>query len=172
MRADRQRSGSVGGSLAEVQAYVDIVMGRKTISLEAAKQSPADVAVLDENIDLEDEGVFVKGSDLARELREQGFQGIVCILTGEDGERSQKLAALPHVDFAFEKSADLRQVASALLARHRGRVDGAPHQVDAHWQPRLGTDAAVAQQAKIPTFIAGLKRRPSRDRELHALNAA
>jgi len=31
MRADRQRSGSVGGSLAEVQAYVDIVMGRKTM---------------------------------------------------------------------------------------------------------------------------------------------
>ena len=31
MRANRQRSGSVGASLAEVYAYVDIVMGRKTL---------------------------------------------------------------------------------------------------------------------------------------------
>ena len=96
--------------------------------------------MLDENIDLEDEGVFVKGSDLARELREEGFRGIICILTAEGERRNRQLAALPHVDFAFDKSADLRQIAETLLAEHQARVASAPRQEAVHWQPRLSTD--------------------------------
>ena len=208
MRADRQRSGSVGASLAEVQAYVDIVMGRKTMyvcascnsmrvdrrlshiclpvvlclqrgptkrtrngvsayrpskyraqpraspprltsplhpcvlrhdgsSLQTANLPPADIAVLDENIDLEDEGVFVKGSDVARDLRAGGFRGIVCVLTGEDQRPVQQLAQLPHVDLAFQKGADPHEMARILLQVHAERIKCTTHRVARGWQPRL-----------------------------------
>ena len=116
--------------------------------------------MLDENIDLEDEGVFVKGSDLARELREEGFRGIVCILTAEGEGRNQQLAALPHVDFAFNKSADLRQVADTLLAEHQARVETVRRKSAVPWHTRQSTGADEEQSApQIPCPIADMKRR-------------
>jgi len=125
-------------------------------SLESTHDTPADIAVLDENIDLEDECVFIKGSDLARELREQGFRGIVCVLTGEDQQHVQKLAELPRVDFAFQKSADQSEIARILLQAFTERTPNRALRQARTWQPRLDVqDEAVV----LPASSSGLKRR-------------
>eukprot|EP00967_Tisochrysis_lutea_P129169 scaffold221845_cov29-Tisochrysis_lutea.AAC.4 len=51
-------------------------------SLAPASLPPADIAVLDENIELDGEAGVIFGSDLVKELRQKGFKGVTCILTG------------------------------------------------------------------------------------------
>ena len=87
-------------------------------SLEPANLSPADIVVLDENIDVEmdEDTADVKGSQLAKELRGRGFSGIVCILSGSSNEALRELATLPWVDFVFDKSTDAKSIGEALRA--------------------------------------------------------
>ena len=89
-------------------------------SLEPADLPPADIAVLDENIDVEldDTTLEVKGSHLALDLRKRGFTGVVCILSGSSLEVLQGLARLPGVDFVFDKGQDARSIGKELLAAH------------------------------------------------------
>ena len=81
--------------------------------------------MLDENIDLADHDVYLRGSDLACRLRAEGFDGVVCILTGAHRKRVEELSILPHVDLAFEKTGDLKLIASELLRVHLERVQRA-----------------------------------------------
>lgn len=120
LKADTERSASVGSCAREVEAFVDIVMGKRTSSLEPADLPPADIAVLDENIDVEldDTTLEVKGSHLALDLRKRGFTGVVCILSGSSLEVLQGLARLPGVDFVFDKGQDARSIGKELLAAH------------------------------------------------------
>jgi len=120
MQADAERSGSIGATLAEVEAYVELVMGRRNMSLEPDRLTQADIAVIDEIIDVQAHGgMRVKGCDLARELRRNKFMGVVCILNGSTGEVVQRLARVPGVDFVFEKGAELTEISSTLLAAHQ-----------------------------------------------------
>lgn len=122
MHADKKRSGSLGETVTEMEAFVDVVMGKRTLTLEPASLPPADIAVLDQNIDYEDRGVSIKGSELALKLREAGFKGVVCILTGACSGQLRELASLPGVDFAYEKNAGPSTIATELIAAHKART--------------------------------------------------
>lgn len=121
MHSDMSRSGSIGASDEECDEYVDVVMGKKTISLAPASLPPADIAVLDENIELDGEAGVIFGSDLVKELRQKGFKGVTCILTGAHRDKVAELSAAPGVDLAFEKNQDIKQIANALLEAHAKR---------------------------------------------------
>lgn len=83
--------------------------------MKPATLPPADIAVIDQNIDLEDEQLFVRGSDLAVQLRHEGFKGVVCILTGAHRDEVERLGRMPAVDFAFEKNGHMQKIADTLL---------------------------------------------------------
>jgi len=90
-------------------------MGRKDLSLEPATLPPADIAVIDQNIDLDDGDDSVRGLDLAQQLRQEGFEGVICILTGAHRDEVERLGQNPAVDLAFETNGDLQKIADALL---------------------------------------------------------
>eukprot|EP00967_Tisochrysis_lutea_P158046 scaffold322156_cov35-Tisochrysis_lutea.AAC.1 len=89
---------------------------------------PADIVVLDENIDidLDDDTLYVKGSELACELRGRGFMGIVCILTGTSEEHLEGLAWLPWVDYVFDKSTDIKTIGNELSAAYANMSSQSP----------------------------------------------
>ena len=64
----------------------------------------------------------IKGSELALKLREAGFKGVVCILTGACSGQLRELASLPGVDFAYEKNAGPSTIATELIAAHKART--------------------------------------------------
>lgn len=119
LKADPERSISIGASVDEADAFVDIAMGTRTISLEPANLPPADIVVLDQHIDYDDHIHCKKGSQLAAELRSRGFKGVICILTGSSQEEMVKLSRLPSVDFAFSKSMSPMDIARALWTAHK-----------------------------------------------------
>lgn len=124
LKADTARSGSVGATASEVEAFVDIVMGKRTLSLEPATLSPADIAVLDEHIDIElNDGTHgVRGSELAWQLRARGFTGVVCILSGSSTEVLADLARLSGVDYVFDKGTNVKSIGQELLAAHERSI--------------------------------------------------
>lgn len=91
-------------------------------SLKPVTLPPADIAVLDQNIDLDDEELSVRGSDLAIQLRQEGFKGIICILTGAHRDEVELLGKEPAVDFAFEKNGELQKIADTLLTACAART--------------------------------------------------
>lgn len=90
--------------------------------MKPATLSPADIAVLDQNIDLDDELVSVRGTDLAMQLRQEGFEGVICILTGAHRDEVERLGKVPAVDLAFEKNGDMQKIAKTLLDARSARM--------------------------------------------------
>jgi len=127
LHADPTRSGSIGGTAEEVQSFIDVVMGRRQLSLEPAALPPADIAIIDQCIDLDDEDLSVRGSDLALQLRQDGFKGLICLLTGAHRDEVDRLSQAPAVDFAFEKNGDMQKIADTLLHARSARMPTAAH---------------------------------------------
>mmetsp|Transcript_26969 Transcript_26969/g.52467 ORF Transcript_26969/g.52467 Transcript_26969/m.52467 type:complete len:144 (-) Transcript_26969:269-700(-) len=120
--ADMRRSCSIGGSLAEQRAFVDVALGKRDINLNPissleADARHADIAILDQNINL-DCSPPILGSELIKELRAHGFKGLTCIVTGDSRERVAQLAKEPDIDIVIEKGMPLPQLAHLIL-RHR-----------------------------------------------------
>jgi hypothetical protein len=93
-------------------------------SLRPASLPPADVVVVDENVDIElesGEELNVQGSELIAQLRAAGFTGVACVLTGAHRDRVLALSQLEGVDLAFEKHVDLTVLASELLQAYACR---------------------------------------------------
>ena len=94
------------------------VMGRVDTSLNPVppdEQRHADIALLDENLH---DGVT--GSSLAAELKDAGFRGITCILTGSANDAIADLQSSAAVDFAAPKG-----VSFPSLAKHLRRLAAA-----------------------------------------------
>ncbi len=73
----------IGRNHAEIEAAVDIIMGRKTdawLSPIHVSQWPADIVTLDQQLGHD----HLQGTDIAAALAEENFQGVVCILSGEN----------------------------------------------------------------------------------------
>ena len=92
-------------SQEEQLSFVDVALGLKDSSLRRL-ETPlphADIVILDENIDLND-SEHLHGSDLAGELRQCGFRGVVCVITASslqvghytDGARTAGVPARTH----------------------------------------------------------------------------
>eukprot|EP00966_Prymnesium_polylepis_P297395 6871175-Prymnesium_polylepis.1 len=99
LNADVTISRALGETQEEQFAFVDYALGRVDSKLQplAPPHRQADVAVLDHHILLGNEP-HVLGADLVTQLREQGFTGVTCILSGVSNEGVTELAALPGVD--------------------------------------------------------------------------
>jgi hypothetical protein len=109
LHADMTRSGSIGETAEERNAFVDVAMGRLDLQLRPTAEGArfeADVALLDQNI-----GPGVFGTEIAAALRARGFRGVTCVITGSSPDDVGRLGALPAVDLCVEKGA---QVAAAL----------------------------------------------------------
>jgi hypothetical protein len=126
LKADMGRC-VVGGSTAEQQdAFVDVALGRldsRHQNVPFKHQRHADIAVLDQNIRLDDE-VRVLGTELATRLKQNNFQGVCAILTGSSvhSEHFNSLRSMPGVDLVLEKGSKaqfIRFSAQPLMHTHR-----------------------------------------------------
>ena len=118
MGADMTRSGSLGATRDEITHFVDVVMGRRDLSLRPARTTPADVVLIDQNL-CDDDDTFDRGEDIALRLREEQFAGVICVLTGSNTEELERLSRLPHVDVVLEKGTDLLHLSRLLKERAR-----------------------------------------------------
>jgi hypothetical protein len=118
LHADMSRSRSLGETVSEQLAFVDIALGLvDPWTLESCgARAPADVVLLDENINPELTPEPVTGSYLARRLHERGFMGVVCILTGASQEVMDALLKLPGIDLVFAKGAAIQEMAKDIMA--------------------------------------------------------
>ncbi len=106
----------IGKNHAEIEAAVDIIMGRKTdawLSPVHASQRPADIVTLDQQLGHN----HLQGTDIAAALAEEHFQGVVCILSGGSEEDMTKYMKMPGVDLVVSKATNYQQVAKALLEK-------------------------------------------------------
>jgi hypothetical protein len=107
----------IGKNNAEIEAAVDIIMGRKTdawISPIHVSQFPADIVTLDQQLGHD----RLRGTDIAAALAEEKFQGVVCIFSGGSEEDMAKYLEMPGVDMVVSKATNYQQVAKSLLEKH------------------------------------------------------
>jgi hypothetical protein len=105
----------IGKNHAEIEAAVDIIMGRKTAASPIhVSQRPADIVTLDQQLGHD----HLQGTDIAAALAEENFQGVVCILSGGSEEDMAKYMGMPGVDMFVSKATNYQQVAKALLEKH------------------------------------------------------
>ena len=123
MGADLTVSRSVGATLEEALAFVDIALGRLDATTLKPNPPPhvhADVVVIDQNLfyksETGEDHAFL-GSDLAARLHEGGFTGVACILSGSSWDEIETLSVMPGVDIAYEKSASLNVIGSRIRAK-------------------------------------------------------
>lgn len=91
----------LGGTREEQLALVGVALGQLNCQRQPVpppQQRAADLVILDQNV-----AVDVIGSALAVELRERGFRGVICIVSGDSDESLVSLNALPAVDLACGK---------------------------------------------------------------------
>jgi hypothetical protein len=105
----------IGKNHAEIEAAVDIIMGRKTDAW--LSQRPADIVTLDQQLGHD----HLQGTDIAATLAEEKFQGVVCILTGGSEEDMTQYKEMPGVDMVVSKATNYQQVAKVLLEKHVGK---------------------------------------------------
>ena len=120
--ADMQRSRAIGKTEREQLGFMDFALGRVDASLKPlpTPHRQADVALLDENIALNNEPHLL-GSQLVQKLRGMGFVGVTCIVTGVSNACTGDLAALPGVDFVSPKVFNCSVLVAKLLTIHARR---------------------------------------------------
>jgi hypothetical protein len=113
-----------GATDDEISSFVDCALGQRHLSdlrpvaateTQAERPHPAESSSLDQNIE-RDGGASVLGTDLAAELAERSFGGVVAILTASSKHEMDRIATLPGVDLVFEKGERLQDIARCLLA--------------------------------------------------------
>ncbi len=110
----------IGKSHAEIEAAVDIIMGRKSdawLSPIHVSQWPADIVTLDQQLG----HAHLQGTDIAAALTEEHFQGVVCILSGGSEENMAKYLEMPGVDMVVSKATNHQQLAKALLEKQAAK---------------------------------------------------
>lgn len=115
--ADMERSGSMGATRDEIIGFIDVVMGWRDLQMQPVNLAPADVAVIDQNLCDDMDEVVILGEEIAQQLRERGFKGVICLLTGSNQKEINRLSHLPHVDLAYGKSTDLRVLAEKIIEK-------------------------------------------------------
>ena len=110
-----------GTHRAEVDAAVDIAMGRIMPSLEPASVVvPADIVTLDYDLG----HPRLVGTDIAAQLHEEGFKGLVCMLSGGSAEDLKTFLNMPGVDMVCGKEVRLKALAPMLLENYQNKMNG------------------------------------------------
>ena len=108
-----------GTNHAEVEAAVDIAMGRTLPSLEPASVVvPADIVTLDYDLG----HPRLVGTDIAAQLHKEGFKGLVCMLSGGSAEDLEAFLHMPGVDMARGKEVRLKALAPMLLENYQNKI--------------------------------------------------
>jgi hypothetical protein len=104
LSADPQRSCTLGRTKEEQLPFIDVVLGRKDADLQdiPVPLRHADIVILDQNIGL-DRVDHLLGSEVAGQLQEAGFCGLVCISTASAVDQMGSIAGQPGVDLVLEK---------------------------------------------------------------------
>eukprot|EP00965_Chrysotila_dentata_P053039 1759799-Pleurochrysis_carterae.AAC.1 len=116
LEADIERSCVLGATEEEQKAFVAVACGRLDARLRPvppAEQRAADIVVLDQNIDLVDRP-HLYGTDIADELRANGFLGVICILSAASPGEMTSIRANPGVDVVFSKGGSFSVLNSEL----------------------------------------------------------
>ncbi|KAL1504732.1 hypothetical protein AB1Y20_008510 [Prymnesium parvum] len=115
LNANMKYSRSIGETLEEQQAFVDVVMGLRDadtlLPLEAKNHLP-DLVLLDQNINIRP---HITGTSIAKQLHERRFSGCVCILAGASLHEVEGLRSSPGVDLGFVKGTSLEDMRDKIL---------------------------------------------------------
>lgn len=132
--ADLDASCSIGESIQEQEAFIDVAMGVRNPDLSYTEGEPvqADVVLMDENIN-ESANPPILGSLLSAELRMCGFQGIIVIFTGAPSSTIQNLRSQSGVDLAFGKADSLLSIAADITSLYDQRCAAAAQVEDADY---------------------------------------
>jgi len=116
------------GASAELEASVEASMEASVrASVEAPEADvvaprPADVVLLDVNI-----SESLNGLELAAQLQQASFDGLVCLMSGSAGDEVAAWRELAAIDLVFEKGAPIGDVVAEVLRavgeRRRRRPD-------------------------------------------------
>jgi len=110
-----------GTDRAEVEAAVDIAMGRIMPSLEPVSVVvPADIVTLDYDLG----HPRLVGTDIAAQLHKEGFKGLVCMLSGGSAEDLKTFLNMPGVDMVCGKEVRLKALAPMLLENYQNKMNG------------------------------------------------
>jgi len=108
---------TMGSTLQELDACVALVLG-------GADRPPADIVVLDQNLDW-DGSPYMKGTSIAEQLRQAGFEGLVVIYSGASLSEMDLIRECVHADDHVEKGTNLLQLSSHLSelyqSKHKGK---------------------------------------------------
>ena len=102
--ADAMRSRAIGTSRKEQLGFVDYALGAVDSHLNPLPppHRHVDIVLLVQNILLDGEP-YLLGSDLVVQLRERGFAGVACLISGHSAEAAAQLRNLPGVDLTYPK---------------------------------------------------------------------
>jgi CheY-like chemotaxis protein len=148
LKADMQQSKVGGSTQLEQDSFIDIALGRvngsSLVEVAADARRHADIALVDQNIRLDDVPRLL-GTTIAAELKMKGFSGVCAILTGTSADSAEfrrsvtsqsnpelvvlsslqrrvycpilrhRLQTMPGVDLVISKGEQLRKIASALV---------------------------------------------------------
>jgi hypothetical protein len=107
------RSATIGARQGDIENAVDIIMGRKTEALEICDEvMPFHIVTLDYHV-----GHRLKGTDIARQLNEEGFMGVVCLLSGGSVDELSSYLQLPGIDMVAGKEEKLAILARRLISK-------------------------------------------------------
>jgi len=119
--ADMTLSHSLGRSVEEARAFMDVARGHRDRNLLWLDypQRPADVIIIDNQLVYNEE--TLAGTSIAQQLVAGGFRGLICMMSGGNQEEVKQLQELEGVDLAFEKGAALTEIAAAIMVQLRLR---------------------------------------------------
>lgn len=120
LQADMSRSIVLGDTDEQMEAFVGVALGELDLQLQPVplrQQMQVHVVVIDQNIyshtGKSDVG---PGTRYAAELRNKGYTGVICILTGSsEAEIERIIRSNTCVDLVFPKGTPLKKLAQGLL---------------------------------------------------------
>ena len=86
---------------------------RTVLELACAPACQAGLIILDENLDYPPH-THLKGSSIARQLRQRGFTGVICAFTGGSLEKQRDLAENQSIDRVLNKGQPLQEIVDSL----------------------------------------------------------
>lgn len=107
---------SIGATKEEQLAFVDIALGRLTTQLHpvpAENVTQMGIVIIDQNLSVNNMPHLL-GHDLAEQLQQEGFVGVVCIFSGSSDVDLQEIRMKAGVDMVLSKCTPLPEVARLL----------------------------------------------------------
>jgi hypothetical protein len=113
---------TIGESGEEIDTAVAVIMGQETQTMDGGRE-PAQIVTLDQDLGTHKDGRRLIGTDIAAKLHEEGFQGLVCMLSGGSPADLDAYSKLPGVDLALSKSSGMPELTQAISDGYWAKVE-------------------------------------------------